>query len=139
MNFFAGIFWLVLSQLQIQFFLEHLPVVAYVTPWKKKNERNDIVCFYCTQSTILLCGIARFSRLNKNKLRTFQPQKWKRIKKCQPQTKFTGCWKKKSVLRSKTYNKTSRTEVLWQSYITRDCSSQGMLGYVTSYRYPLFY
>ena len=34
--------------------------------------------FYCTQSEILLCGIARFSRGNKNKLTTFQPQKWKK-------------------------------------------------------------
>ena len=41
-------------------------------------ERNEIVCFYCIQSDILLCGIARFSRGNKNKLRTFQPQKWKK-------------------------------------------------------------
>ena len=65
--------------------------------WKKKNERNEIVCFYCTQSDILLCGIARFSRGNKNKLRTFQPQKWKKIKNSQPQTKFTGSYKKKSV------------------------------------------
>ena len=48
--------------------------------WKKKNERNEIVCFYCTQSDILLCGIARFSRENKNKLRTFQPQKWKKLR-----------------------------------------------------------
>ena len=63
--------------------------------WKKKNERNEIVCFYCTQSDILLCGIARFSRGNKNKLRTFQPQKWKKIKSSQPQTKFTGSYKKK--------------------------------------------
>ena len=65
--------------------------------WKKKNERNEIVCFYCTQSDILLCGIARFSRGNKNKLRTFQPQKWKKFKNSQPQTKFTGSYKKKSV------------------------------------------
>ena len=39
--------------------------------WKKKNERNKMVCFYCTQSDILLSGITRFSRGNKNKLRTF--------------------------------------------------------------------
>ena len=58
--------------------------------WKKKNERNDIWCFYGTQSDILLCGIARFSRGNKNKLRTFQPQKWKKIENSQPETKFTG-------------------------------------------------
>ena len=32
-----------------------------------------------------------------NKLRTFQPQKWKKIKNSQPQTKFTGSYKKKSV------------------------------------------
>ena len=56
------------------------------------------VCFYSTKSDILLCGIARFSRGNKNKLRTFQPQKGKNIKNSQPQTKFTGSYKKKSVL-----------------------------------------
>ena len=66
--------------------------------WKKKNERNEIVCFYCTQSDILLCDIARFSRGNKNKLRTFQPQKWKKIKNSQLQTKFTCSYKKKSAL-----------------------------------------
>ena len=66
--------------------------------WKKKNERNEIVCFYCTQSDILLCGIAKFSRGNKNKLRTFQPQKWKKIKNSQPQTKFTGSYKKKECI-----------------------------------------
>ena len=64
--------------------------------WKKKYERNEIVCFYCTQSGIL-CGIAKFSRGNKNKLRTFKPQKWKKIKNSQPQTKFTGSYKEKSV------------------------------------------
>ena len=63
--------------------------------WKKNNERNEIVCFYCDQSDILLCGIARFSWGNKNKLRTFQPQKWKKIKSSQPQTKFTGSYKKR--------------------------------------------
>ena len=66
--------------------------------WKKKNERNEIVCFYCTQPDILLCGIARFSRGNKGKLKTFQPQKWKKkIKNSQPETKFIGFYKKKSV------------------------------------------
>ena len=54
-----------------------------------------MVCFYYTQSDILLCGIARFSRGNKNKLRTFQPQKLKKIKNSQPQTKFTGSYKKR--------------------------------------------
>ena len=56
------------------------------------------MCFYSTQSDILLCGIARFSRGNKNKLRTFQPQKLKKIKNSQPQTEFTGSYKKESVL-----------------------------------------
>ena len=59
----------------------------------KENERNEIVCIYCTQSGIL-CGIAKFSRGNKNKLRTFQPQKQKKIKNSQPKTKFTGSYKK---------------------------------------------
>ena len=58
------------------------------TAWMKKNAKNERVCFYYTQSDILLCGIARFSQGNKNKLRTFQPQKWKKIKNSQPQTKF---------------------------------------------------
>ena len=66
------------------------------TAWKKKNERNEIVCFYCTQPDIFLCGIARFSPGNKNKLRTFQPQKWKK-KNSQPQTKFTGSYKKECI------------------------------------------
>ena len=64
---------------------------------KKKNERNGIVCFYRTQSDILLCGIARFSQGNKNKLRIFQPQKGKKIKNSQSQTKFTGSYIKKRV------------------------------------------
>ena len=67
--------------------------------WKKKNEKNEIVCFYCTQSDIFLCGIASFSRGNKNKLRRFQSQKWKKIKNSQPQTKFTGSYKTKRVHR----------------------------------------
>ena len=78
--FFDRIFWLVLAQLQSSFFIEHLPVAVYVRCLKEKEERNEIVCFYCTQSDIFLCGIARFSQENKNKLRTFEPQKWKRIK-----------------------------------------------------------
>ena len=61
----------------------------------KKNERNKIVSFYCTQSDILLCGIAKFSWGNKNKLRTFELQKWKNIKNSQPQTKFTGSYRKR--------------------------------------------
>ena len=69
-----------------------------VASWKKKNERNEIVCFYCTHSDILFCGIARFSRGNKNKLRTSEPQKRKKIKNSHPQTKFTGSYKKKSVI-----------------------------------------
>ena len=53
-------------------------------------------CFYCTQSGILLWH-CKVQSGNKNKLRTFQPQKWKKIKNSQPQTKFTGSYKKKSV------------------------------------------
>ena len=96
MNSFAGIFWLVLAQLQNRFFVEHLPVAAYVRCLKEKEWKKwNIVCFYCTQSDILLCDIARFSRGNKNKLRTFLPQKWKKIKNSQPQTKFTDSHKKR--------------------------------------------
>ena len=47
------------------------------------------------QVFILLCIIARFSQGNKNKLRTFPPQKGKKIKNSQPQAKFTGSYKKR--------------------------------------------
>ena len=50
------------------------------------------MCFYRTQSDILLCGIARLSRGNKIKLRTFQSQKGKKNKNSQPETKFTGSY-----------------------------------------------
>ena len=64
---------------------------------RKKNESSVWQKKWTAQSGIL-CGIANFSRGNKNKLRTFQPQKWKNIKNSQPQTKFTGCYKKDSVI-----------------------------------------
>ena len=54
-----------------------------------------MVRFYLTQSDILLCGIASFSRGNKKKLRKFQPKKGKKIKDSQLETKFTGSYKKK--------------------------------------------
>ena len=60
-----------------------------------------MVCFYHTKSDILLCGIARFSRGSKNKLKTFQPQKGKNFKNSQSQTKFTGSYKKKECKISK--------------------------------------
>ena len=48
LNSFAGIFWLVLAQLQNRFFVEHLPVAAYVRclkekEWKKWNSVFFIV------------------------------------------------------------------------------------------------
>ena len=71
-------------------------MAAYVRCLKERMKEMK-VCFYCTQSDILLCGIARLNQGSKNKLRTFQPQKGKKIKSSQPQTKFTGSYKKKSV------------------------------------------
>ena len=52
------------------------PQTKFTGSYKKKS----VVCFYSTQSDILLCGIARFSRGNKNKLRTFQPQNEKKLR-----------------------------------------------------------
>ena len=69
-----------MAQLQNRFFIEHHPVAAYVRCLKEKEWKKKIVCFYSTKSDILLCGIARFSRGNKNKLRTFKPQKGKKIR-----------------------------------------------------------
>ena len=45
--------------------------------------------------------MARFSRGNKNKLRTFQSQKRKKIKYGQPETKFTDSYKKKECIYKK--------------------------------------
>ena len=64
---------------------------------KKKNERNEIVCFRHKSGT-LLCGIARFSRGNKNELRRFNLKKEKKNKNSQPQTKSTCSYKRKSVV-----------------------------------------
>ena len=72
---------------------------------------------YCTQSDILLCGIARFSWGNKSELRTFQPQKGKKIKNSRPQTKFTGSYKKKRVYCNKdckNENKRKKKEIKYQ-------------------------
>ena len=77
------------------FFIEHILVAAYVRCLKEKNERNEIVCFYCTQSDILFCRIARFSQGNKNKLRTYQPQKWKKLRTASLKQNFTGSYKKR--------------------------------------------
>ena len=76
MNSFAGIFWLVLAQLQNQLFAEHLPVAACVRCLKEKEWKKWNSVFIVLSLTFF-CGIARFSRGNKNKLRAFQPQKWK--------------------------------------------------------------
>ena len=40
LNSFAGIFWLVLVQLQNRFFVEHLPVAAYVRCLKEKERKK---------------------------------------------------------------------------------------------------
>ena len=77
LNSFADIFWLVLSQLQNRFFVDHLPMAAYVCCLKEK-EWNEIESFHCTQSDILLCGSVgeigtnsqHFSLKNEKKLRT---------------------------------------------------------------------
>ena len=77
MNSFAGNCWLVLAQLQNRFFIEHLPVAAYVRCLKEKKNESSVWQKKWTAQSGILCGIANFSRGNKNKLRTFQPQKWK--------------------------------------------------------------
>ena len=61
------------------------------------RKRMKEMSFGYTQSDIILCGIVRFSLVNKNRLRTFQSQKWKIIKNSQPQTKFSGSYIKKRV------------------------------------------
>ena len=58
------------------------------------------MCFYYTQSDILLCGIARFSRGNKNKLRTFQPQKWKKLRTASLKQNLLVLIKKECILQA---------------------------------------
>ena len=81
MNSFAGVFWLFLAQSQNQFFAEHLPSDCLCALLERKRMKKMKYCFYCTQYDILLCAIAKFCRGKKNKLRTFQSQKWKKKKK----------------------------------------------------------
>ena len=106
MNSFAGIFILVLTQLQNRFFVEHLPVAAYVRCVKEKECKkwNSVFLLYSVWHSSLWQW--RFSRGNKNKLRTFQPQIWKKIKNSQPLTKFTGSYKKKCIMTRKMFYST---------------------------------
>ena len=79
------------------------------------------MCFYCTQSDILLCGIARLSRGNRSRLRTFQSRNWKKkkkkkkkkIKSSQPQTKFTGSYKRECI-----YQKIEQYLVIFNDNLT---------------------
>ena len=75
-----------------------------------------MVCFYCTQSDILLCGIARFSRANKNKLRTFQPQKWKKLRRARLKQNLLVLIKKKSV------NRFLTVEAVLEKGVAEKCS-----------------
>ena len=52
--------------------------------WKEKNERNKIACFYCTQSG----KEEQIKNISASKMK-------KKIKNSQPQTKFTGSYKKR--------------------------------------------
>ena len=55
------------------------------------------MCFCCTQSDILLCGITKFSRGNNN----ISASKMKTNKNSQPQIKFTGSYKNKEITKEK--------------------------------------
>ena len=48
LNFFAGIFLLVLAHLQNRFFVEHLPLAVYVRCWKEKEWKkwNSVFVLY---------------------------------------------------------------------------------------------
>ena len=54
LNSFAGIFWLVLAHLQNRFFVEHLPVAAYVRCLKEKEWKK-------WNSVFLLHSVCHFS------------------------------------------------------------------------------
>ena len=94
--------------------------------WRKKNERNEIVYFYCTQSGILLCSIARFSRGNKTKLRKCQSQKWKKIKNSQPQKKLLVLIKKECT--KKTYDLLWSMSMVKKMFIEVRFTNSGQFG-----------
>ena len=94
MNSFAGIFWLVLAQLQNRYFVEHLPVAAYVRLEKKKKWNSVFLFCSVWHSSLWHCKIQSG---NKNKLRTFQPQIWKKIRTASLKRNLLVLIKKKSV------------------------------------------
>ena len=66
-NSFAGIFWLFLVQLQNKFFVEHLPVVAYVRCLKEKEWKkwNSVFLLYSGwHSSVALQGSVGEIRTN---------------------------------------------------------------------------
>ena len=79
--------------MQNLFFVEHLPVAAYVRFLKEKEWRKWNSVFIVLSLTFFFVALQG----SVGEIRTFQPQKWKKIKNSQPQTKFTGYYKKKSV------------------------------------------
>ena len=54
-----------------------------------------MVCLFCNNLTLFFVAKQGTVVKIKNKLRTFQPQKLQKIKNSQPQTKFTGFYKKR--------------------------------------------
>ena len=94
-NSFAGIFWLFLVQLQNKFFVEHLPVVAYVRCLKEKELKkwNSVFLLYSGwHSSVALQGSVGEIRTNQ---KHFSLKNEKKIKNSQTQTKFAGSYKKK--------------------------------------------
>ena len=80
MNSFAGIFWLVLAQLQNQFFAEHLPVAAYERCLKEKEWKKQSSVFIVLSLTFFFVALQlsvgeirtnyeHFSLKNENKIR----------------------------------------------------------------------
>ena len=60
LNSFAGIFWLVLAQLQNQFFVEHFTLAAYVRCLKEKERKkwySAFLLYSVSHSSLLHCKI----------------------------------------------------------------------------------
>ena len=71
--------------------------MVYVRCLKEKNERNEIVCFYCTQSYILLCGIAMFRRGNRTNQENFSLKNETKLRTASLKQNLLVLIKKKSV------------------------------------------
>ena len=98
LNSFAGIFWLVLAQLQNQFFAEHLPVAAYERCLKEKEWKKQSSVFIVLSLTFFFVAL----QLSVGEIRTnyehFSPKNENKIRKTSLKQNLLVLMKKKECI-----------------------------------------